>query len=297
MFVLGILLVILAVVGLKFYKLAEDKAATAKKGSKWLLIVGIIFMILGVLVVIPAGNRGVVFNVFTGVQKQPLGEGMHLVVPIINQVTKMPVRTFKETVENMSAGSKDLQEVKTTIALNANLVPEGVAELYQKVGTNYVAKIIDPAIQEAVKRATAEYTAAELITKRGLVKDEMELFLRKVLAENGITVTQVFITNFEFSPSFQAAIEAKQEAQQLAQKAANDLERVKLEQQQEIEKFKADAKKMELQRIQLTPEMIQKLKLEVQMKQAEKWDGKLPNFIAGGNANIPIISDLKDLAK
>jgi regulator of protease activity HflC (stomatin/prohibitin superfamily) len=89
------------------------------------------------------------------------------------------------------------------------------------------------------------------------------------------------ITNFNFSPSFNAAIEAKQEAEQLALKAKRDLERIRIEAEQKVTQANAEAEALRAQKQQVTPELIQLRQIEVQRQAVAKWDGHLPNVNSG----------------
>lgn len=96
----------------------------------------------------------------------------------------MNVQTQKTEVVADSA-SKDLQAVRTTIAVNYNLDPAAVRVLYQTVGDNEIItfKIIAPSIQEAVKAATAKFTAEELITERSSVAVDIKANLTNKLGK------------------------------------------------------------------------------------------------------------------
>jgi regulator of protease activity HflC (stomatin/prohibitin superfamily) len=77
-------------------------------------------------------------------------------------------------------------------------------------------RIVDPAVQEVVKAITARYTAVELITQREKVRNEIKDLLRQRLIAYDIIVDDFSIVNFRFSQQFEAAIESKQTAEQLA---------------------------------------------------------------------------------
>jgi prohibitin 2 len=85
-------------------------------------------------------------------------------------------------MEDKISASKDLQEVKTQVALNYHLDPENVQVLYLRAGVDYTNRIIIPAIQESVKQVTTRFNAEELITKREMVKNEIEEQIRAWLA-------------------------------------------------------------------------------------------------------------------
>ena len=88
-----------------------------------------------------------------------------------------------------------------------------------------------PAIQESVKQVTARFNAEELITKRETVKDQIEEQIRNRLAYN-IIVDAISITEFQFSPEFVRAVEAKVAVKQRALQAQNELRRIEIEAQQ-----------------------------------------------------------------
>jgi prohibitin 2 len=114
-------------------------------------------------------------------------EGINFVVPVRDEVVQMEVRTQK-IIEYTISASKDLQEVKTQVALNYHLEPENVQVLYQTISLDYANRIIIHAIQESVKQVTARFDAEELITKREMVKNEIEEQIRARLISINITV-------------------------------------------------------------------------------------------------------------
>ena len=121
--------------------------------------------------------------------------------------------------------------------------------MYQTVGANEVIefKIIAPTIQESVKSTTAKFTAEELITERSAVAVDIKANLTNKLGKLGISVSDINIVEFRFSPEFDAAIESKVRAEQDALAQKNLLEKVKYEAQQTIESAKAQAESIKIQ--------------------------------------------------
>lgn len=230
---------------------------------------------------INAGHKGVVTR--GGKVARVLDEGYQYKTPVIEKVTEVDVRTQVETAE-ASAASKDLQTVTAKVAVNYNIAPDKVAYMWNNVGKEYKTVIIDPAIQEAVKAATAKHTAEELITKREAVKDEITADLRDRLAAVGfINLTGVSITDFDFSQSFNAAIEAKVTAEQTALASKNKLEQVKYEAQQQIEQAKAQAESIRIQ-AQAVTQQGGKDYVQLQWIQAWKEGGaKVPSTLITGS--------------
>lgn len=269
------------------------EAATVKKYVKW-GIAGVVALFLLILVLaflpfttVDSGERGVVTK-FGKVDSKVLEPGFHIINPFSTDVIKMDVRVQKDEVE-ATAASKDLQTVSAKVALNYRLDPKEVARIYTDVNKEYSVKIISPKLQEAVKAATAKYTAEELITKRAVVKDEMKLAMQEKLNGSGILLDDFNIVNFDFSTQFNAAIEAKVTAEQKAKEAQNKLVQVQAEAQQTIEKSKAEAENIRLQsQAANNDKFIQLKQLEVQLEQARRWNGVLPVNVYG-SAPIPFL--------
>jgi len=210
------------------------------------IIIGVVVIvasiIFGSFTTIPAGHRGVVIR-FGDVTGTILKEGLRMKLPFIDSVLEMAVRTEKYEV-GASAITKDLQDVSTTIALNWRLDPGVVAEVYRTLGLEYIDRIAAPAIQEVVKKVTAEYNAEDLILKREAVKNVIFEGLAERLRERGIIAETLMITDFKFSETFVAAIEAKVAAAQAVLEAEAKLLRVRVEAQQReaLARGEADAR-------------------------------------------------------
>lgn len=240
---------------------------------------------------INAGERGVVLS--WGAYDRTLTDGFHFLNPISEEVKVMNVRVQKYET-NASASSKDLQNVSSAVALNFHIDPNGVGDLWQEVGWDYEVNIIKPAIQESVKAGTALYTAEQLISKRAEVKGFISEDLQQRLGKFNLIVDEFSIVNFDFSTDFNAAIEAKQVAEQKALKAQNDLKRIEQEAKQDIEKAKAEAESTRLQAeaLRTSNEVIELRKVEALLEFAKKWDGKLPVNIYG-SAPLPLLDITK----
>ncbi len=243
----------------------------------------VLVLLVSSFVIIDAGERGVVLRL--GEINRVVQPGIAFRIPLVDQVVKMEVRTTKEEVE-ASAASNDLQIVTSNVAIQYNIIPGDVGLLYEEVGTSFRERIISPAIQDAIKATTANFNAEELITKRNEVSEQMEDVLRARLLEAHISVTNVDVIDFNFSSSFNAAIEAKVTAEQDALREENRLRQIEFEALQIIETATAEAESI---RIQAQAIQQQGGKDYVQLKAVEKWDGKLPQqFIPG--STIPFLN-------
>jgi regulator of protease activity HflC (stomatin/prohibitin superfamily) len=248
------------------------------RAVKWvavLFVVLIIIVWLNPFVTIGPGERGVVTR-FGAVQERVLGEGLHFRMPIVERVIPMDVKTHKIEVKAPSY-SKDLQNVDTVIALNYHLNPQSVHRLLQEIGPDYETRIISPAIQESVKAATAKFTAAELVSERPKVKEEIKSSLVARLHPSFMEVDDFSIVDFVFSEVYEKAIEEKQVAEQNALKAQNDLRRIQVEAEQRVAQAKAEAEAIRIQ-----SEALKQNQGLVQLEAVKKWNGALPGIMMGG---------------
>lgn len=268
--------------------ISEIKNVLGNSQWKSLLIVAIVIIALFVFrpwVQIGAGERGILLN-FGAVQDKVLNEGLHFKVPVMQTVILMDVKIQKALTDAASASS-DLQDVDMSVALNYHIIPEKANMVYQTIGTQFKDRIIDPAIQEVMKAVSARYTAEELITKRPAVSQEMQDALTSRLLKSNISVDAFSIVQFSFSQTFTDAIEAKQTAEQNALKAKRDLDRIKVEAEQTIAAATAEAEALRLQKMNISPDLIELRKIEANLKAIEKWNGILPQVTGAGA--IPFI--------
>jgi prohibitin 1 len=247
---------------------------------------GIFILILAFMIrpfaIVNAGERGVVMQ-FGKVQDKILDEGLHPIMPIVTSVKRLNVRVQQNTFKS-DAASKDLQTITTELAVNWHLDPLKVNKIFQQVGDEklIIDGIITPAVSEVLKAATAKNTAEEVITKRTELKQEIDNHLKNRLANYGIIIDDVSLVNFAFSPEFSRAIESKQIAEQEAKQAEFIAQKATQEAQAEINRAKGQAEAQRLQRLTLTPDLLQKQAIE-------KWDGRFPT-VMGGNSSIPLIN-------
>jgi regulator of protease activity HflC (stomatin/prohibitin superfamily) len=165
--------------------------------------------------------------------------------------------------------------------------------VYQTIGVEFKERIIDPAIQEVVKAVSARYTAEELITKRPAVSAEMQSSLKERLLMYNIAVDAFSLVSFNFSKIFTDAIEAKQTAEQNALKAKRDLDRIKVEAEQTITAARAEAEALRLQKMNISPDLIELRKIEANLKAIEKWNGILPQVTGAGAVPFIGVGDVK----
>ena len=231
--------------------------------------------------IIEPGSVGIVVRLGEA-QPDALEEGFHFIFPFITKVRPLDIKIQKAEVKT-AAASKDLQTVNAAIVVNYRIEKTKAVTLFREIGVNYLSTIIEPVIQEAFKADSAKYTAESLITERSTVSSGIRESISTRLQSYGVLIDAVNITNFDFSPEFNRAIEEKMTATQRALQAEKELERFKHEAQQKVEtargeaeaimeKSKAEAEALNLKKQYATMEL-------VWLTAVEKWDGKLPTHL------------------
>ena len=265
----------------------SEKIASLQKYGSVILAVVILILVLvwSSFVSVGPGDRGVLMT-FGSVNQSVLIPGLHMKIPFAQTVKQMDVQIQKSQTKE-TAASRDLQDVTTEVAVNWAINPVDAAWVYQHLGDEgqLTEKVITPVVSNAVKAVAAHYDAEQLVEKRDEVRDAIQKQIVAGLAQYKVQVQGVNITNFQFSPDYAKAIEAKQVAQQRAQQATYDLARIKVQAQQEIAQAQGQSQAQKLLQSTLTPEIIR-------LRAVDKWNGVLPKVT--GNGAIPFIGDLSD---
>jgi len=278
--------------------LSQYQSPTVNMGATKGVLIGIIILIIiGVVAVasavqiVDAGNRGVLLHWnAVDLNVTPLEEGLHFVMPFADSVVPMEVRTLK-FIKSTSSASQDLQTVSTEITVNYHPAPNSVHVLYQSVGLDYENRIISPTVEEVVKQVTANYNAEELITKRPIVKSDIEAQISSRLGDFNIVTEIVSITDFQFSSLFAQAIESKVEAEQKAFKAENDLRRIEVEarqheaQAQGIASANIAEAQGESEAIKIINQALANNPNYLEWLKTQQWDGQLP-LVMGGSDGV-----------
>lgn len=256
--------------------------------SKWkkLIIIGaaaifVLVILLNSFTVVQAGHTGVVVTMGS-VNEGVLQEGIHFKIPFVQNVVKIDNRIQKLEV-NTEAFSKDLQSVKTVLAINYRVDTAKSYSIYKNIGADYEDVLVVPAVNEVLKAITSKYTAEESVTNRVLISDGLIKGLNEKLNDLGLYITDVNIIDFDFSEAFITAIEEKQVAQQQLLKAETEKQTAITNAQAAAEaakiKAEGDAKANKLLNDSLTDKVLENKKID-------KWNGELPKVSGSGSTII-----------
>lgn len=254
-----------------------------------------VMMIMSGCSVVGPGERGVRVSLGkTSDDAKP--SGAYAWIPFLLGMKKIDVRIQKSEVE-ASASSKDMQEIKTHVAVNWNIDPDKVVSTYKTIGdeSDVLDRVISPSVSEAFKAAMSKRTAEGILDKRMELKQEIDNLLKDRLQRYGVTLLDVSIVNLTFSEEFSKAIEAKQIAEQTSKQAEYEAQKAKVDAGAAVNKARgladsaliaaqAESQANKLKLLTLTPQLIQ-------YEAVRRWDGKTPTVMGGNGGmmfNLPL---------
>lgn len=197
------------------------------------IVVGVAVAVLSsAFVVVPAGNVGVVFNVFSGVQERAFRPGVHFVLPFVQQVTLLNTReqaiNFGDS-DAINALSQEGLQIVTDATIRFKIAPGEAPLIYETLGVDYESTLIRPIVRSVIRDAIASYNAAELIsTRRTEVQQQIVDELSSNLAENNIILENALLRDIRIPELITRAIEEKQAAEQQVQVEANRREQSRI---------------------------------------------------------------------
>lgn len=236
--------------------------------------------------VVPPGHRGVVYNASGGVSLKERGEGVTLLIPWVQHMRNMSVRTQKAYSSKVYAQSLDLQEITVVASVNYHVEPDRAAEIYRGVGFDYKDTVIQPALFQRTKAAIGQVRAEDFAVSRGSLATTIDAQLTEQLSPYGIVVEFVNIEDAIFDRDFVAAVKAKIVAEQYAAEQNRLIEAEAAIKQQVIIQAEGRARSV---LVEATAQAEANRRLALSLSQEllrwqwlVRWDGMVPSTLVGG---------------
>lgn len=284
------------------------------------LIVGLMAL-FGSWYSVDQGEEGVILT--NGAVTRTDGPGLHQKWPFVQSVETISLQSHTQTFDKMEAYSKDQQPADIRLSVSYHVIPGEGAQVYSEY-TNVdtmIARLLSPRTYAIFKNVFGQYDAASAIQQRAKLNTDALIALQAgMLPQSGhqiIQIESVQVEDIKFSPDYEAAIAAKQQAtvkvqeqQQLlaqekvkaeivattAQGAANAMVAQANGQAQAV-RLAADAEayaieikgKAEATAIEVRGAALKDNSEYVSLVEAQQWNGALPTTMVPG-ATVPFIS-------
>ncbi|MCS1410215.1 MAG: hypothetical protein M2R45_03405 [Verrucomicrobia subdivision 3 bacterium] len=258
---------------------------SADRNSKLVLVGAAIFVLVllvaQVTYIVPPGHRGV--QVTLGkVSPNFKPEGIGFKPPFISSIRLLNVR--QKTVQRTTTCiSKDLQEIKTTVAVLYRIPENSVVEIFQKYKGDPFGTLVYPRVDEALKEVTKERTAQNTVQERNHVKSS-SLEIARAKVGSLIHIADLVLEDISLSEKLENAIEQKMVQEQNANKAIFEQAKARIDAQTRIISAKGEADS-----IRIRGQALAENPAYIDLQIVDTWDGRTPRVISGNQKGASLL--------
>ncbi len=225
--------------------------------------------------------------------------GLHFYTPFKGDIQKLNLQSQTITIP-IPAYSKDSQIApENKIQVTFSLLENEAERVFKRYGQQYKVSQVEPRVANIFREEFGTRNALQIVQNRQELNNAVQTRLTKELQSLGLEVEAVNIS-IKFSAAFEKVAEEAAIARSQANKAEQELQRVKFEEQQKLARAEADKQvkvfqaqaqaesiRLQTEELNRNPNYIKLLEAQTKLKAAENWNGQLPNYM--GSSAIPFI--------
>lgn len=309
---------------------ANKKGKTFKKSVAALIAVLVLAAVVYASVTVVGPNeRGVQVTLgeVTGDVLQP---GMHYHLPFISVIKRYSIvpkgMNVNFSTDKDGAITKDMQTVAAQVTIFYRYDDERLMDAVKKYNEPILENAITKSLVASVKESVGKYSIYDLIENQDKITNDVQTSLSAKLADYPVVVTQLTISNWDWSDDFDKNIKETMNRTQQVRQAEQDLKLTETNAQKQVAEAEAAKKaaeqtaEAELIKAQKAAEAkraeadalayynakvaqnyqveIRLKELEIELEKAKRWDGReVPEYVpltaAGGIVTLPAADGTK----
>lgn len=266
-------------------------------------LVGVCMVIFAITML--AGGIKIIDQTEVGVIKtfgrvdHTISGGLNFVNPISDTVEIMDLRVHVRE-SSFASYTKDAQPVTASIEYQYELLPSSAMDVVKQFGSYEILETkLSASVEERAKIVFARYSAMPLLEARSTLSAQVDEEVKLLEDTFPVHFTNVVVKDIDFSDAFEAAVEAKMQAEQNALRAENEKKEAvtRAEQAREVAAINAEAAiataEGEAKALEITRQALENMPdTWVAQQYLEKWDGKLPQLITGDGSGVMLTPNL-----
>ena len=228
-------------------------------------------------------------SLFGDVGEEPLDSGIHIINPAADLVTMSLLTTNYQS--DIKINTKEGLDIGVGVNAIYKINPENSRDVYLKYRHNYEQVLIRPLIRSTLRKVMTKYEAKDLYSDdaRSEIKKNFNNIVIDKLAESGIIVDDLFISNIILPEKLSDSIKDKLRAEQTKEKMKFEIEQQKLE----AEKMRIEAEGIKtadnILKTGLTKELIQLKAIQATRELAKSENSKVVVIGNKDTSGMPLI--------
>lgn len=201
------------------------------------------FLIFSPVTCIQSHERGLRFTTGT-ISNGVMGSGVHFYVPLLQTIEKVPVRPIQKDskieVGGDGAITRDNQTIGASITTYYVYRQADLVKMWKDYGVDKIDNLVTSSVKESFKSVVGQFNIFDIPLKQEETRQKVLSYVKAKMSAYPVEITELRITNYEWSDAFDAQIAATMEKAQQVKQKEQELKITELETQKAVKKAEAD---------------------------------------------------------